>query len=157
MAISSLWKSCDELRGIMDASQYKNYVLVLLFIKSQIKISILLLFHFQMNKIIMLNDYLNKRKVNFFVKHYVLPGFTKISYSRCNAFKYSFLLVDSGLLNPLIFPILIVIIPMNFVNIINDDGRSVLLLSHPGKVVSDFSTYWHIVNSIKRHIKNDIY
>ncbi|WP_246605379.1 type I restriction-modification system subunit M N-terminal domain-containing protein [Sphaerospermopsis torques-reginae] len=28
---SSLWKSCDELRGGMDASQYKNYVLVLLF------------------------------------------------------------------------------------------------------------------------------
>jgi type I restriction enzyme M protein len=30
---SSLWKSCDELRGGMDASQYKNYVLVLLFVK----------------------------------------------------------------------------------------------------------------------------
>ena len=30
---SSLWKSCDELRGGMDASQYKDYVLVLLFIK----------------------------------------------------------------------------------------------------------------------------
>jgi type I restriction enzyme M protein len=30
---SSLWKSCDELRGSMDASQYKNYVLVLLFVK----------------------------------------------------------------------------------------------------------------------------
>lgn len=30
---SSLWASCDELRGGMDASQYKNYVLVLLFIK----------------------------------------------------------------------------------------------------------------------------
>src|SRR2546428_3908167 len=30
---SSLWKSCDELRGGMDASQYKAYVLVLLFIK----------------------------------------------------------------------------------------------------------------------------
>src|ERR1700675_849208 len=30
---SSLWSSCDELRGGMDASQYKNYVLVLLFIK----------------------------------------------------------------------------------------------------------------------------
>jgi type I restriction enzyme M protein len=30
---SSLWKSCDELRGSMDASQYKDYVLVLLFIK----------------------------------------------------------------------------------------------------------------------------
>jgi type I restriction enzyme M protein len=23
---SSLWKSCDELRGGMDASQYKDYV-----------------------------------------------------------------------------------------------------------------------------------
>lgn len=30
---SSLWKSCDELRGGMDASQYKDYILVLLFIK----------------------------------------------------------------------------------------------------------------------------
>ena len=30
---SSLWSSCDELRGGMDASQYKDYVLVLLFIK----------------------------------------------------------------------------------------------------------------------------
>ena len=30
---SSLWQSCDELRGSMDASQYKDYVLVLLFIK----------------------------------------------------------------------------------------------------------------------------
>ena len=30
---SSLWQSCDELRGGMDASQYKDYVLVLLFIK----------------------------------------------------------------------------------------------------------------------------
>src|SRR6266536_5208511 len=30
---SSLWKSCDELRGGMDASQYKDYVLVLLFVK----------------------------------------------------------------------------------------------------------------------------
>lgn len=29
----SLWQSCDELRGGMDASQYKDYVLVLLFIK----------------------------------------------------------------------------------------------------------------------------
>jgi type I restriction-modification system DNA methylase subunit len=26
---SSLWKSCDEQRGGMDASQHKNYVLVL--------------------------------------------------------------------------------------------------------------------------------
>ena len=30
---SSLWESCDLLRGGMDASQYKDYVLVLLFIK----------------------------------------------------------------------------------------------------------------------------
>jgi type I restriction enzyme M protein len=30
---SRLWASCDELRGGMDASQYKDYVLVLLFIK----------------------------------------------------------------------------------------------------------------------------
>ena len=30
---SSLWASCDALRGGMDASQYKDYVLVLLFIK----------------------------------------------------------------------------------------------------------------------------
>ena len=30
---SSIWSSCDELRGGMDASQYKDYVLVLLFIK----------------------------------------------------------------------------------------------------------------------------
>lgn len=30
---SSLWKSCDELRGGMDASQYKDYVLTLLFVK----------------------------------------------------------------------------------------------------------------------------
>ena len=30
---STLWSSCDELRGGMDASQYKDYVLVLLFIK----------------------------------------------------------------------------------------------------------------------------
>jgi type I restriction enzyme M protein len=30
---SSLWASCDELRGGMDASQYKDYVLVLLFVK----------------------------------------------------------------------------------------------------------------------------
>ncbi|MGM0580732.1 MAG: type I restriction-modification system subunit M [Bacteroidota bacterium] len=30
---SSLWASCDELRGGMDASQYKDYVLTMLFIK----------------------------------------------------------------------------------------------------------------------------
>ena len=27
---STLWKCCDELRGGMDASQYKDYVLVIL-------------------------------------------------------------------------------------------------------------------------------
>ena len=30
---ASLWASCDELRGGMDASQYKDYVLFMLFIK----------------------------------------------------------------------------------------------------------------------------
>jgi len=30
---SRLWKSCDELRGGMDASQYKDYILVLLFMR----------------------------------------------------------------------------------------------------------------------------
>lgn len=30
---SFIWKGCDELRGGMDASQYKDYVLVLLFMK----------------------------------------------------------------------------------------------------------------------------
>ena len=30
---SSLWQSCDELRGGMDASQYKDYVLFMLFIR----------------------------------------------------------------------------------------------------------------------------
>jgi type I restriction enzyme M protein len=30
---SELWKSCDELRGGMDASQYKDYILAILFVK----------------------------------------------------------------------------------------------------------------------------
>ena len=30
---SSLWRSCDELRGGMDASKYKDHVLTLLFMK----------------------------------------------------------------------------------------------------------------------------
>ncbi len=30
---SSLWSSCDELRGGMDASQYRDYILTLLFVK----------------------------------------------------------------------------------------------------------------------------
>ena len=30
---STLWQSCDQLRGGMDASQYKDYVLFMLFIK----------------------------------------------------------------------------------------------------------------------------
>jgi type I restriction enzyme M protein len=30
---SSIWASCDQLRGGMDASQYKDYVLFMLFIK----------------------------------------------------------------------------------------------------------------------------
>lgn len=30
---SSLWASCDQLRGGMDASQYKDYILTLLFVK----------------------------------------------------------------------------------------------------------------------------
>ena len=30
---SDLWKSCDELRGPMDASQYKDYILSILFVK----------------------------------------------------------------------------------------------------------------------------
>ena len=31
--IIPLWASCDELRGGMDASQYKDYVLTMLFVK----------------------------------------------------------------------------------------------------------------------------
>ena len=30
---ASIWASCDELRGGMDASQYKDFVLFMLFIK----------------------------------------------------------------------------------------------------------------------------
>ena len=30
---SSIWSACDQLRGGMDASQYKDYVLALLFVK----------------------------------------------------------------------------------------------------------------------------
>lgn len=30
---ASLWQSYDELRGGMDASQYKDYILTLLFVK----------------------------------------------------------------------------------------------------------------------------
>ncbi len=30
---SSLWQSCDQLRGGLDASQYKDYALTLLFMK----------------------------------------------------------------------------------------------------------------------------
>lgn len=30
---SSIWQACDQLRGGMDASQYKDYVLVILFVK----------------------------------------------------------------------------------------------------------------------------
>ena len=30
---SSLWTSCDELRGGMDASKYKDYILTLLFVR----------------------------------------------------------------------------------------------------------------------------
>jgi type I restriction-modification system DNA methylase subunit len=30
---SSIWQSCDEMRGGMEASQYKDYVLVLLFVR----------------------------------------------------------------------------------------------------------------------------
>ena len=30
---SALWESCNALRGSMDASQYKDYVLIVLFVK----------------------------------------------------------------------------------------------------------------------------
>ena len=30
---SRIWQSCDELRGGMDASQYNDYVLAILFVK----------------------------------------------------------------------------------------------------------------------------
>ena len=30
---SSIWQSCDELQDSMDASQYKDYLPVLLFVK----------------------------------------------------------------------------------------------------------------------------
>ena len=30
---STLWRSCDELRGGMEPSEYKNYILTLLFVK----------------------------------------------------------------------------------------------------------------------------
>lgn len=30
---STIWKGCDELRGGMEPSQYKDYVLVILFLK----------------------------------------------------------------------------------------------------------------------------
>ncbi|EXI65662.1 MAG: type I restriction-modification system, M subunit [Candidatus Accumulibacter adjunctus] len=30
---ASLWESCDELRGGIDASQYKDYILVVLFVR----------------------------------------------------------------------------------------------------------------------------
>lgn len=30
---SSIWQACEQLRGAMDASQYKDYVLVILFVK----------------------------------------------------------------------------------------------------------------------------
>jgi hypothetical protein len=32
---SSIWKSCDELRGGMDASQYKDYVLTMFFMSQK--------------------------------------------------------------------------------------------------------------------------
>ncbi len=37
---SSLWSSCDELRGCTDASQYKDYLLVVLCTKAGIPVSV---------------------------------------------------------------------------------------------------------------------
>lgn len=33
-----LWKACDTFRGAVDPSEYKNYILVMLFVKSQVQI-----------------------------------------------------------------------------------------------------------------------
>ena len=34
---SSLWQSCDELRGGMDASQYKDFVVTRLFMECELE------------------------------------------------------------------------------------------------------------------------
>lgn len=52
---STLWKSCDELRGGMDASQYKDYVLTILFIKYvsiSIMVKSMLLLKFQKARVL---------------------------------------------------------------------------------------------------------